>query len=768
MLRLIFLRSLLICILLHIKAAKSEVCSEGLIPCDDEKCIGREDWCNGLKDCEDGSDEAYCKGLSWFGTNINKCTNHFRCDDGPCWPKVIHCDGHKDCKDASDEEQCNMKSEESSEEDDSGETKTTEAPPSTTVSDSSEYDDYNEITDPTTSTSPKKATPSHISTTPYIDTTAKVSLLVPTAENDYYAKKKKQIEDDNQRFTPMETVYIPKGDLSRTTDYRPSYVKPISSHTTRQIDILYQTSRKPSVAYLHPTRPYRIRSYRNQIDVPPNSRNSSPYRSSYPIQQPRHFQNNNRNPYNSFNNVIQSRSNINNRQRYMSSNDNNGGTDWRDDTYRSPMVYKRQRKVSAPFYFGKNYYEIYKRDNALEVERATSWILNIRNASGGWGKETPRALIALSLANNSFLAGTYENDLMQKYFQVHLAVNLLRNDIPSLNRLAMFVNALIATCQDPRDFQGWDLTELIRNTIVKLNRRSRSPFVNPLVYLSLCLADRDLTHYEIHHLMTYLQASENDEVARDMISLALEAFACHLQKEKNSVQYHSLLKMTWNTTAKIILRMKTDGSFGSVYSTALTTQALLSVNDTFEWKPNATFHFLKSHQLDDGSFGDFLATYYVLPALSGRSLLHLRNTRCNPPKIDRDLSPSEILEYPGPKHYVRYSLYLRSPLSNSYTIQVLVPSGISFFDIMRVAEYENDNFKFSFEEVNGKINVYSIADIPNDSEQGFAWRLYVKSNSDGEQNTPNIQEYYNGDIRQFFPTGDQHVIFWYHANGAQF
>ncbi|GFS55217.1 uncharacterized protein TNCV_4799521 [Trichonephila clavipes] len=120
-----------------------------------------------------------------------------------------------------------------------------------------------------------------------------------------------------------------------------------------------------------------------------------------------------------------------------------------------------------------------------------------------------------------------------------------------------------------------------------------------------------------------------------MAPLVLEAFACHLQKEKDPVQYQSLLKMVWNTTSKMILRMKEDGSFGSIYSTALVTQALMSVNDTLEWKPNVTFQFLKSHQQDDGSFGDFLATYYILPALSGRSLLHLRNTRCNPPKIDR-------------------------------------------------------------------------------------------------------------------------------------
>ncbi|GIY18296.1 uncharacterized protein CEXT_244011 [Caerostris extrusa] len=84
---------------------------------------------------------------------------------------------------------------------------------------------------------------------------------------------------------------------------------------------------------------------------------------------------------------------------------------------------------------------------------------------------------------------------------------------------------------------------------------------------------------------------------------------------------------------------------------------------------------------------------------------------------------------------------------------------------MRVAEYENEHFKFSYEENDGKINIYSISDIPNDSEQGFAWHLYVRPHSD-EGNTPNIQQRYTGHIKEFLPTPDQHVIYWYHSTGS--
>jgi len=81
--------------------AAGEQCDWGKKKCADQSRCIPEDWfCDGLKDCADGSDEAGCPG--------GGCdTNQFFCkDDNKCVMKIRVCDGIKDCNDASDEANC--------------------------------------------------------------------------------------------------------------------------------------------------------------------------------------------------------------------------------------------------------------------------------------------------------------------------------------------------------------------------------------------------------------------------------------------------------------------------------------------------------------------------------------------------------------------------------------------------------------------------------------------------------------------------------------
>ncbi|GIY66678.1 uncharacterized protein CEXT_206951 [Caerostris extrusa] len=645
---------------LNAQAEELVVCPDGLFPCDDGQCIRREDWCDDITTCKDGSDEKNCGERGFWGISPNKCKKeiHFQCNDGRCWPIAARCDGSEDCRDGDSvkkkskengieekekteengSEEKEDESEESSEENgseekkedkqESSEEKRSEEKKEDNGSDETETTTEADVTTTTDSFDYEYSEPptTEIPTTDLEDIFSlgfwpESSPRTTKPENDFYSKKEQKTRVDNQYTTPV----IPQISFSPTSIHRPSYVRP----TTRSYSNEFRT-RRPTIAYTSSKRYSTPRSYRRYMGGAYYSPTSAPHRNSYPSYPNQYGR--------SHPNHIYSQPVPNHHPYYPNANNHNGGPGWRVNINRPPTVFNRRLQVPSRFYFKKNYAQIYGNDNGLSVSRGQKWILSVRNASGGWDKETPRALIALSLVNNSFLAGNHENDLMQKYFQVYLGVNLLRDSPPTLNRLAMFVNALVATCQNPRDFQGLDLTEVIRSSILTSNRRSRRTVINPLVYLSLCLADRNLTHFEVHHLMTYLMDSRNDEVTRDMMYLALEAYTCHIQKESNPTQLYNLQKVAWNATARIIRRMKEDGRFGSIRSTALAAQALMSVNDSMEWDPRATFRFLKNHQLRSGSFGDFVSTYYALPALSGRSLLHLRNTRCNPPRVDRDLS----------------------------------------------------------------------------------------------------------------------------------
>ncbi|GFT75394.1 hypothetical protein NPIL_693701, partial [Nephila pilipes] len=82
-------------------------CHELDFPCNNGDCIEAELWCDSHEDCSDGSDEAYCKKITIFNKNPNKCSNDFfKCGDGPCIPLKGRCDGYKSCDDNSDEKNC--------------------------------------------------------------------------------------------------------------------------------------------------------------------------------------------------------------------------------------------------------------------------------------------------------------------------------------------------------------------------------------------------------------------------------------------------------------------------------------------------------------------------------------------------------------------------------------------------------------------------------------------------------------------------------------
>ncbi|CAK8686586.1 unnamed protein product [Clavelina lepadiformis] len=72
-------------------------CSESNFECSDGSCILREAYCDGVIDCDDGSDERRCSGCRW---------NEIECFSGECVPSAARCDGNRDCRDGSDEFQC--------------------------------------------------------------------------------------------------------------------------------------------------------------------------------------------------------------------------------------------------------------------------------------------------------------------------------------------------------------------------------------------------------------------------------------------------------------------------------------------------------------------------------------------------------------------------------------------------------------------------------------------------------------------------------------
>ncbi|XP_011210418.3 modular serine protease-like [Bactrocera dorsalis] len=71
---------------------------DGQMECWSGQCISITDKCNGVEDCDDGTDELYslCQTIL--------CMQHqFQCDYGACLPMKAKCNGTKECFDGSDE-----------------------------------------------------------------------------------------------------------------------------------------------------------------------------------------------------------------------------------------------------------------------------------------------------------------------------------------------------------------------------------------------------------------------------------------------------------------------------------------------------------------------------------------------------------------------------------------------------------------------------------------------------------------------------------------
>ncbi|XP_070808754.1 LOW QUALITY PROTEIN: sortilin-related receptor [Pituophis catenifer annectens] len=67
-----------------------------------KKCVPNWKRCDGLKDCQDSTDELNCPTHSTL-----LCPSGFRCEDGEaCIMKMERCDGFLDCPDSSDEKNC--------------------------------------------------------------------------------------------------------------------------------------------------------------------------------------------------------------------------------------------------------------------------------------------------------------------------------------------------------------------------------------------------------------------------------------------------------------------------------------------------------------------------------------------------------------------------------------------------------------------------------------------------------------------------------------
>ncbi|GFY44178.1 uncharacterized protein CG3556, partial [Trichonephila inaurata madagascariensis] len=368
--------------------------------------------------------------------------------------------------------------------------------------------------------------------------------------------------------------------------------------------------------------------------------------------------------------------------------------------------------------------EIFATEGVNEArEKVIDWMIRNR-ITWNWRDDMPRAVVALYLASHMNFNGTsLEEELLVKQLELKVALALLRSSLTN-SELSMFINALLVTCHNPRNFYGYNLVQRLKTQVEETQK-----FTHPLSYLALCNAKETWPSKAISDLNYVLSSDSEYPFIKDLQAIAILALSCKIDQSSEN----ELTNLYQNTIENFKQSQFTDGSFGNVYTTALITQALMSSGqgNLKNWKLSATIDYLIEHM--NSSSVDFLSTYLTLPILNGKTLIDLSKVDCsaNPRKHGDDLM-SEVIDYLGPKMRVQYSLYVGDDKDVIHTMSLIVPENYTAFEVMELAQSVDAKYEFDWKEIFGKKYVYQIAGIVNDPEAGKFWLLHLSANNNME------------------------------------
>ncbi|GFQ98338.1 uncharacterized protein CG3556 [Trichonephila clavata] len=368
--------------------------------------------------------------------------------------------------------------------------------------------------------------------------------------------------------------------------------------------------------------------------------------------------------------------------------------------------------------------EIFATEGVNEArEKVIDWMIRNR-VTWNWRDDMPRAVVALYLASHMNFNGTsLEEELMVKQLELKVALALLRSSLTN-SELSMFINALLVTCHNPRNFYGYNLVQRLKTQVEETQK-----FTHPLAYLALCNANETWPSKANSDLNYVLSSDSEYPFIKDLQAIAILALSCKID---HSSEYE-LTKLYQSTIEHFKQSQFPDGSFGNVYTTALITQALMSSDqeNLQDWKLSATLEYLIEHM--DSSSVDFLSTYLTLPILNGKTLIDISKVDCsaNPRKHGDDLM-SEVIDYLGPKMRVQYSLYVGDEKDVIHTLSLIVPENFTAFEVMDLAQSVDAKYEFDWKTISGQKYVYQIAGIVNDPEAGKFWLLHLSTNNNME------------------------------------
>ncbi|XP_035225444.1 uncharacterized protein CG3556-like [Stegodyphus dumicola] len=391
-------------------------------------------------------------------------------------------------------------------------------------------------------------------------------------------------------------------------------------------------------------------------------------------------------------------------------------------------------------------------------QRAIKYLLaqSKHNSSiGKWGPELNRIAVALYLAEkperDSFSGVLQQQPAIPYELSLQFLSRLALKQIEDVSNteLAAFINAFLVSCINPRNFYVVDLVRELRKRVDSQNS------TNPFAILALCNAGEHISSRDVEKLIEMF-SSKQRQFWTDTQALIVMALSCAALQPNSNFDMGEIKEMT----LELKQRQFRNGTVENVKTTALVLQALFASeteDDDEHFDEEKAIKQLLASQKSDGSFGNVVNTYYVLPILNYRSLVNISNKHCQNLESDEKRGLWNLVNQPGPKWHIQYSYWIGENRDVERNLKLRVPTNISLYTIMEMAAEVDSRFSFQYNVKKGKPYIFSLYDFQDDPENEKYWfPLFVKKENDEIKYLPITKS--PADV---IPQNHDHFVMWY-------
>lgn len=347
--------------------------------------------------------------------------------------------------------------------------------------------------------------------------------------------------------------------------------------------------------------------------------------------------------------------------------------------------------------------------------------------------ETQTANVLLSLR----LVGIQNQTLTQQ-----LKSNVERKGLNlSSGQLAVIILALEA-CQTTDENFIYDnhllshLENKFQAEIENMKAHNGNPLTNfyqiSLDVLVLCLFNGNYSTTEVAELFNHTKNYYlGGQFSVDTGAMAVLALTCvnrsltneQIKAEKNLTKIDESIRFL---VKNILSEKKENGLIGNTFSTGVAMQALLVSSKCYEeseWNCQQTLNTIFK-EISQGMFNNPTAAAQILPALMGKTYLNVTDFPCvsdlDKFNISSDVPESTTSSNSSSCILVHYSVVI----NETYSINITVPNGSVFLDVMEEAQKINNmTFGFTMEQSAWGPYITSVQGLyANNNERTF-WEI---------------------------------------------